>query len=211
MVSGGLEFLDRAARSSGGHRRPAAQRHRRRRTRVAAGRTCRDPSVRTRYAGATGYSAAMRSRHARARAPRRTVHPCRFRPSRLSSWQTGKDMPTNKPFAIGSRLELFLDEELIQHLQGARRHLHEPRPAGVAIRADRPWDGIHNWGFQIIPDGDVFRMYYRAWPEGSGTPDLIAPGLRGEPRRQELDETGPAADPHTRQLRQQPVRGLADS
>ena len=90
-------------------------------------------------------------------------------------------MPTNKPFAIGSRLELFLDEELIQHLQGARRHLHEPRPAGVAIRADRPWDGIHNWGFQVIPDGDVFRMYYRAWPEGSGTPDLIALGYAESP------------------------------
>ena len=87
----------------------------------------------------------------------------------------------SEPLRIGSRLELFLDEELIEHLEGARRHLHEPCPAGVAIRADRPWDGLHNWGFQVIPDGDLFRMYYRAWPVGPGAPDLIALGYAESP------------------------------
>ena len=35
---------------------------------------------------------------------------------------------------IGSRRELFVDDLLIDRLDGARLKLHQPKPGGVAIR-----------------------------------------------------------------------------
>ena len=40
--------------------------------------------------------------------------------------------------AIGSRRELFVDSLLIEKLDGVRLKLHEPRPAGVAVRRATP-------------------------------------------------------------------------
>ena len=66
---------------------------------------------------------------------------------------------------IGSRRELFIDNFLIDSLNGAKLKLHEPRPGGVAIRYDQPWergpDGSCSFYTTVIMDGDIFRMYYR--------------------------------------------------
>mgnify|MGYP001320862553 CR=1 FL=1 len=45
------------------------------------------------------------------------------------------------PRELGSRLELFVDDYLIERLEGAYLELHRPRSAGVAIRFDQPWEG----------------------------------------------------------------------
>src|SRR3954452_15865604 len=47
------------------------------------------------------------------------------------------------PINVGSRLELFVDDGLIERLSGAERRLHHPVPANVALVCDRPWEG--NW------------------------------------------------------------------
>ena len=72
---------------------------------------------------------------------------------------------SGKPIDIGSRLELFVDHHLIDRLDGARLMMGHPRPAGTVLKADRPWEGPHNWGFQVIHDGGVYRMFYRGWSE----------------------------------------------
>ena len=70
------------------------------------------------------------------------------------------------PIDIGSRLELFVDHHLIDRLEGARLVLGRPEPAGTALAADRPWEGSFNFGYQVIRDGGVYRLFYRGWSEG---------------------------------------------
>jgi hypothetical protein len=62
---------------------------------------------------------------------------------------------------IGSRLELFVDDWLIERMEGTELKLHEPHPSGMALRFDRPWEGSFSGYITVIKDGDRFRMYYR--------------------------------------------------
>ena len=71
---------------------------------------------------------------------------------------------------IASRRELFVDNHLIDRLDGAKLKLHEPRPAGVAIRHDQPWEGRHCAYVTVLKDDPpsgqaVYRAYYRGYPE----------------------------------------------
>ena len=65
---------------------------------------------------------------------------------------------------IGSRLELFVDHHLIQRLDKTRLRLHQPQPAGVALRFDKPWEGAFVGYVTVLKDGDTYRMYYRGLP-----------------------------------------------
>jgi len=78
-----------------------------------------------------------------------------------------KDM-NNEPINIGSRLEMFVDDGLIDRLSGAQRRLHHPVPQDVVLVFDRPWEG--NWcsGMSVLrTDDGLFRLYYRAGRQGT--------------------------------------------
>ena len=80
------------------------------------------------------------------------------------------------PLNMGSRLELFVDDYLIQRLDGARLKLHEPKSAGVALRFDRSWEGEFSGFPKIVEDGDSYHMYYRAllpWKKGEALVESI--------------------------------------
>jgi len=62
---------------------------------------------------------------------------------------------------IGSRLELFLDDWLIEKASGVELHLNKPTPREVAIVFDKPWEGNSSAYVTVFQDGDLFRMYYR--------------------------------------------------
>lgn len=62
---------------------------------------------------------------------------------------------------IGSRRELFVDETLIERLEGAQRQLHHPIPGDLALVHDSPWEGAGCGYHTVIHDGDLYRMYYR--------------------------------------------------
>ena len=67
------------------------------------------------------------------------------------------------PINIGSRLELFVDDYLIDELSdGARLILQHPTPQDVAIVHDEPWEGNSSGYHSIFKDGDLFRLYYKA-------------------------------------------------
>jgi len=78
-----------------------------------------------------------------------------------------------KPVAIGSRLELFTDELLLERLDGCSLKLHEPHPANIALRFDAPWEGAFSGYVTVLHDGERFRCYYRGNPiagrDGSDT------------------------------------------
>jgi hypothetical protein len=63
---------------------------------------------------------------------------------------------------IGSRLELLVDDHLIDRLAGkAELRLHHPQPRNIALVTDRPWEGNAVNYVTVFRDGDVYRMYYR--------------------------------------------------
>jgi hypothetical protein len=78
---------------------------------------------------------------------------------------------------IASRLELFVDDFLIDKLTGgANLKLHAPVPKEIALVHDAPWEGIGCGYHNVFKDGDLYRMYYKAWPletpDGKHSKDL---------------------------------------
>ena len=65
---------------------------------------------------------------------------------------------------IGSRRELFVDDYLIERLQGAELRLHAPTPREIAIRENEPWEGIYSGYHTVVQDGELLRLYYRGLP-----------------------------------------------
>lgn len=67
-----------------------------------------------------------------------------------------------EPIDIGSRLELFVDDFLIEDLKGdAHQYVHQPRPREVVLVTGEPWEGNTCAYYTIFRDNDIYRMYYR--------------------------------------------------
>ena len=76
---------------------------------------------------------------------------------------------------IGSRLELFIDDGIIDRLHGAEQRLHHPVPQEVVLVFDRPWEGNWTCGMSVLrADDGLYRLYYKAGRHGS-------PEYRGNP------------------------------
>lgn len=70
----------------------------------------------------------------------------------------------DRPIEIGSRLELFINDYLIEDLSGkAELRLHHPEPQEKVIAHDSPWEGSGSGYHSIFRDGDLYKMYYKAW------------------------------------------------
>ncbi|MFT4587637.1 MAG: hypothetical protein ACI9VS_004187 [Candidatus Binatia bacterium] len=66
--------------------------------------------------------------------------------------------------SIGNRRELFVDDFLIDRLSGgAALRMHEPVPREIAVEHDAPWEGTGCGYHSVFQDGDLYRMYYKAW------------------------------------------------
>ncbi|HOZ46141.1 MAG TPA: hypothetical protein PLO37_07145 [Candidatus Hydrogenedentes bacterium] len=72
--------------------------------------------------------------------------------------------PAAAAIDIGSRLELFVDDYLIEAMSGgAELRLHEPIAREIVLVHDAPWEGAGCGYNAVFRDGDIFRMYYKAW------------------------------------------------
>lgn len=82
-------------------------------------------------------------------------------------------LPVNAadPIDIGSRLELFVDDHLIDRLDGVELQLHKPTPRELALdHGAVPWEGGGSSYHTVFQDGDIYRMYYRGTsPKGMVT------------------------------------------
>lgn len=65
------------------------------------------------------------------------------------------------PIEIGVRRELFVDDMLIESLDGARQILHHPTPREIVLVLDKPWEGNACGYMTLIQDADRYRLYYR--------------------------------------------------
>ena len=63
---------------------------------------------------------------------------------------------------IGSRVEPFVDEHLIDRLSGAATlKVQRPEPKEVVLVADKPWEGNTSAYYTVLQDNEKFRVYYR--------------------------------------------------
>ena len=65
---------------------------------------------------------------------------------------------------IGSRLELFVDDALIEKMQGLAVTMHAPQPAPVSTAP------VRGQYVTVLKDGEIFRAYYRDYVAGYGGP-----------------------------------------
>ncbi len=80
----------------------------------------------------------------------------------LAVWMTLLPSLASEPIQIGTRLELFADDFLIEALSGdAALQLQRPEPKEVVLVTDAPWEGNTSAYYTIFQDGDRYRMYYR--------------------------------------------------
>jgi hypothetical protein len=61
---------------------------------------------------------------------------------------------------IGSRLELFVDDWLVESMDGLSLQLQHPVPQEVALEFNSPWEGALSSDQVVIKDGDRYRMWY---------------------------------------------------
>lgn len=69
------------------------------------------------------------------------------------------------PVPIASRLQLFVDAQLIASFRGTQLRLHAPQPREVVLTLDAPWEGSMSGYVTMMQDDGLFRMYYRGGGE----------------------------------------------
>ena len=62
---------------------------------------------------------------------------------------------------VGTQLQLFLDDWLVESMEQVHHVLHSPQPMEVAIRMDRPYEDTVLYDPSVIKDGHRYRMWYR--------------------------------------------------
>ena len=68
---------------------------------------------------------------------------------------------TIEPLDIGSRLELFVGDYLIESMKGVSLKLHEPQSAGKVLTFDRPWEGNLSLAVGLHKHEGRYRLHYR--------------------------------------------------
>ena len=65
---------------------------------------------------------------------------------------------------VGDRRELFVDNHLIEKLEGfARQSLNNPIPREIVFVSDKPWEGNGLNYITVIKDAEnSYKMYYQA-------------------------------------------------
>lgn len=70
----------------------------------------------------------------------------------------------SEPIALAGRLELFVDDFLIDRIDGELDlRLHEPTRREIVLKTDEPWGGNMCNFSTVLHDGEKYRMYYRTW------------------------------------------------
>jgi hypothetical protein len=72
---------------------------------------------------------------------------------------SGENRPEVYPLA--SRIELFVDDELIETMHGLRLQMHSPRLAEVVLRKDRPYEDSTLYDPVVMLDQGRYRLWYR--------------------------------------------------
>ena len=70
-------------------------------------------------------------------------------------------MNAAEPIQIGSRLELMIDDHLVDSTRGRiGLQMHRPVRRNVALVTDNKWEGNACTYTSVFQDGDRYRMYF---------------------------------------------------
>lgn len=67
---------------------------------------------------------------------------------------------------IGSRVEMFIDDWLLERQQGTTLKLHPPERKEIVLTLDRPWEGPKSCYFTVLQESGLIRLYYRGYAVG---------------------------------------------
>jgi len=73
-----------------------------------------------------------------------------------------------EPIDIGARRQLFVDNHLIDSMNGVRQVLHRPVRREIAIKPEHPWEGDDVAYMVTFKDGNKFRAWYRVGGDTGG-------------------------------------------
>ncbi len=79
---------------------------------------------------------------------------------------------SSPPINLGSRRELFVDDYLIDRMDGAQLKLHSPVRAETVLKFDQPWEGATSAYFTVIDDHGLYRLYYRGSAQVAANKDV---------------------------------------
>ncbi len=69
----------------------------------------------------------------------------------------------NEALKIGNRIEMFVDDYLIDTMNKAALRLNPPQRRECVLKMDKPWEGSGSGIYSVVfKDGDIYRMFYRA-------------------------------------------------
>ena len=64
---------------------------------------------------------------------------------------------------VGDKLELLVDDYIVEHKINVKRNIHQPVPQDIAITFDKPWEGNISTYYTVIRESPSWlRFYYRA-------------------------------------------------
>ena len=72
--------------------------------------------------------------------------------------------PENEPVALGTRVEMFVDDWLIDSGRSPGNvslQLQPPVKREIVLVTDKPWEGPDSAYFTVFQDGPLVRLYYR--------------------------------------------------
>ena len=92
-------------------------------------------------------------------------------PLLASCHPTPEPADASESLAIGTRLELLLDDYLIESRRNVEFDVHQPRPAEKVMTFEAPWEGPFCDYFTVFEDKGVFRMYYATHPQAGFASD----------------------------------------
>lgn len=76
------------------------------------------------------------------------------------------------PLRIAERRELFIDDAVLDRLEGVEVRLGSPALAGTAMTFEEPWEGRFCTFVTVLRDGSKFRMYYRGVGDGGAKSEI---------------------------------------
>ena len=86
-----------------------------------------------------------------------------------ASAATARTAEKNEPLDIDSRRQLFLDDFMIDRMNGLTRTMHQPVKRGPVLKAEEPWEGVYIGVFSPpmwIPDEGIFKQVYECRYDG---------------------------------------------
>ena len=83
--------------------------------------------------------------------------------------------PAGPAMDVGSGLQLFVDDSLVESMRGVSLRLHHPVPREVCLSLDAPWEGPESAYATVLKDHEGrYRLYYRGGGESTQEVTCVA-------------------------------------